>query len=126
MFENLEKYDIILGSNSPRRKELLKGLDLKFTVKAMPDIDESFPFDMPSVEIPLFIAKNKAAAYHDHMKENTLLITADTSVWLDDKVYGKPVDAQDAKRMLKELSGKTHQVITGVCITTKDYTKAFA
>ena len=115
-----------MGSKSTSRKEQLKSSDLTLTVKERPDIDESLPFDMPSVEIPLFIAKNKAAAYQDHMKENTLLITADTIVWLDDKVYGKPVDAQDAKRMLKELSGKTHQVITGVCITTKDYTKAFA
>lgn len=125
MLKKLTKYNIVLGSNSPRRKELLGGLDISFEVKAMPDIDESYPSTLWKEEIPVFLAKQKADAYAETMEDDTLLITADTIVWLAGKVYGKPTDEADAKEMLRALSGETHEVITGVCITTKARQKAF-
>lgn len=126
MLDNLSNYKILLASNSPRRRELLGGLDISYEVTALPDVDESFPADMPGEEIPMYISKNKAAAYSDHMQENTLLITADTIVWANGKVYGKPQDADDARAMLRALSGKTHSVITGVCIRTANKETSFS
>ncbi|MDH6310701.1 septum formation protein [Dysgonomonas sp. PFB1-18] len=122
---DLSRYKIILASNSPRRKELLSGLDLSYEVKTLPDIDESYPDTLQGMDIALCIAKEKADAYSDHIKEDTLLITADTIVVLDGKVYGKPQDESEAKQMLRDLSGKTHEVLTGVCITTKAKQKVF-
>ncbi len=122
---NLSRYNIILASNSPRRKELLSGLNIPYEIKTLPDIDESYPDSLTGEDIAIYIAKEKANAYLDQLDENTLLITADTIVLLDGKVYGKPSDETDAKQMLRDLSGKTHQVITGVCITTKDKQVSF-
>ncbi len=116
MFENLKDYKIILASNSPRRKELLSGFGLDFIVKTMSDIDESYPEDLDVNLVAGFIAEKKAKAFETSIPENALLITADTVVCLDNKVYGKPVDRDDAFNMLKELSGKVHKVYTGVCI----------
>ena len=121
----LTDYKVILASNSPRRKELLSGLDIQYEIKTLPDIDESYPEDLQGEDIAIYIAREKANAYRDLMEDNILLITADTIVILDGKVYGKPVDEEDAKNMLYDLSGKTHEVITGVCITTKEKQKAF-
>lgn len=126
MLDNLANYKILLASNSPRRRELLGGLDIQYEVTALPDIDESFPAGMNGEEIPVFIARNKAAAYGDHMQADTLLITADTIVWANNTVYGKPSNEEDAKAMLRTLSGKTHQVITGVCIRTEQQECSFA
>ena len=122
---NLSRYNIIIASNSPRRKELLSGLNIPYEIKTLPDIDESYPDSLAGEDIAIYIAKEKANAYLDQLDENTLLITADTIVLLDGKVYGKPSDETDAKQMLRDLSGKTHQVITGVCITTKDKQVSF-
>lgn len=119
MFENLKNYHIILASNSPRRRELLGGLGIPFEVKVLPDIEESYPADLPMSQIAEYIAREKALAYRDLMADNDLIITADTVVIVGDEVMGKPVDASDARRMLKKLSGVTHQVTTGVCLTTK-------
>ena len=121
----LSQYQIILASNSPRRKELLSGLDIPYQIKTLPDIDESYPAELQGMDIAVYIAREKANAYRNEMSDNTLLITADTIVILDGKVYGKPKNEDDAKRMLHELSGKTHEVVTGVCITTRDKQKAF-
>ena len=126
MLENLNKYRVVLASNSPRRKDLLSGLGIVYEVKTLPDIDESFPEGMDGVEIPAYIARTKADAYRAMMAEDELIITADTIVWLDGEVMGKPHDAEDARRMLRALSGQTHQVITGVCLTTTDAQKSFA
>lgn len=123
---DLSKYNIVLASNSPRRKELLSGLDIDYEIQILPDIDESYPSNLQGEDIPIYIANKKADAYISQMAENTMLITADTIVLLDDVVYGKPKDAEDAKRMLRILSGKTHQVITAVCITTKSKQRSFA
>lgn len=125
MLENLKKYSIILASNSPRRKELLEGLGIEYKVKTLPDVDESYPETLIGEQIPLFIARKKAEAYIGTIEDNELIITADTIVWLDGKVLGKPEDSAHAKEMLASLSGKTHQVMTGVCITTKDIRKEF-
>ncbi|WP_455496934.1 Maf-like protein [Coprobacter sp.] len=126
MLDHIRKYDILLASNSPRRRELLSGLGIEYQVTALPDIDESYPKSLQGEEIPKYIAAAKAAAYKQEMTDKTLLITADTIVWLKGKVFGKPKDKDDAKNMLRALSGNTHTVITGVCISTPEKQISFA
>lgn len=123
--ENLKGYKIILASNSPRRKELLRGLDLDFEVRVLPGIEESYPSTLDVTDIPLYIAVEKAEANRAGMASDELLITADTVVVLGREVLGKPVDDDDARRILHLLSGKTHQVITGVCLMTKEKKRQF-
>jgi septum formation protein len=120
MLENLAKYKIVLASNSPRRKELLSGLDLVYEVKTLPYIEEIYPDNLWKEEIPVYLARLKADSYKSQMEAETLLITADTIVWLNGKVYGKPLNETDAKKMLLALSGKPHEVITGVCLTSRE------
>ena len=122
----LENYHIILASNSPRRRELLGGLDIDFEVKVLPDIEENYPADLPTPDIPVYIATENADAYKNLMAEHDLIITADTVVVLSDEVLGKPVDLDDARRMLRDLSGHTHQVITGVCLMTRQCQRSFS
>lgn len=110
MWKHLDDYQIILGSQSPRRVELLRGLDLPFEQIRLEGVDESYPTDLPLEEIPLYIARVKAEAYRPLLGERTLLITADTLVFIGDKVLGKPRDAAEAKAMLRELSGQKHTV----------------
>ena len=124
LLQNIDKYKIILASQSPRRIELLNGLNIKFEVQVL-DVNEDFPAQMVGVDIPMFLAEKKANAYKHIMDEHTMIITADTIVWHEGKVLGKPVDETDARRMLRALSGKTHQVITGVCISTLQRRKVF-
>jgi len=119
-------YKIILASNSPRRKELLAGIDVDFEVRIIADIDESYPEDLPTREIAEYIALKKAAAYRQTMTADELVITADTVVILGNEVMGKPKDEADACRMLRELSGQTHQVITGVALTTQQQQRHFS
>lgn len=126
MLDNLKGYKVILASNSPRRKELLGGLGISFEVKVMPDVDESYPGGLSAEEIPMHIAKGKADAYRPLMQADELVITADTIVWLDGVVMGKPKDEAEACDMLRHLSGRTHQVVTGVCITTINRQRVFA
>ena len=126
ILENLKKYQITLASNSPRRKELLSGLNLDYKVKILPDIDETYPDTLKGEDIPLYIARKKAEAYKSIMSKNELIITADTIVYTDGEVLGKPKDEADARRMLHALSGRSHQVITGVCITTSGFQRSFA
>lgn len=113
------KHDIILASASPRRQELLKGLDLPFRVELKNDVKETYPQHLHGGEIPLYLSQLKATAYIETLKPESILITADTIVWLDNQVLGKPQDLDDAKRMLSRLSGRTHQVFTGVSITRR-------
>ena len=120
------RWKIILASNSPRRKELLAGLDLQFEVRVLQDIDESYPHDLPTLKIAEFISKKKADAYVETMADDELVFTADTVVILGDEVMGKPHDEADAKRMLGELSGRTHQVATGVTLSTKERQMSFS
>lgn len=119
-------HKLILASNSPRRKELLAGLDVQFEVRVLQGIDESYPATLPTAEIAEYIAQKKAAAYRETIAADELVITADTIVVLDDEVLGKPKDAADARRMLRELSGRTHQVITGVVLTTRERQEHFS
>ena len=125
MLDNLKKYKVILASNSPRRKELLAGLGVDYEVRTLPDVDESYPETLQGADIPLYIAKEKADAYVAMMQPGELMITADTIVWLDGQVLGKPVDREDALRMLRTMSGRSHEVFTGVCITTTEWQRSF-
>ena len=137
------KYKIILASNSPRRRELLAGLDVNFEVKVLNGIDESYPDDLDAYQVAEFIAQKKAEAYRSLLNEEEssaeecLILTADTVVIApaaDEQndqegkgiILGKPKTADDAVRMLKMLSGKTHHVVTGVCLTTKEEQRHFS
>ncbi|MCM1377316.1 MAG: Maf family nucleotide pyrophosphatase [Clostridium sp.] len=125
MLENLKKYHIYLASKSPRRRELLQQLRIPFNVITIGGIKEDYPKDMSILQVPQYLSGLKADAYHKHLKDNDLMITADTLVILDGKAYGKPANLEEAEAMLNELSGKVHQVVTGVTITTKDQRTSF-
>lgn len=118
------KLKIILASASPRRKELLAGLDLDFEVKVIKGVSESYPENLRAEEVPQYISREKAAAYQ--VANDELLLTADTVVVVDNTILGKPRDADDARRMLRLISGRTHQVVTGVTLTTAKAQKTFA
>ena len=137
------KYKIILASNSPRRRELLAGLDVNFEVKVLNGINESYPDDLDAYQVAEFIAQKKAEAYRSLLNEEessaeeSLILTADTVVIApaaDEQndqegkgiILGKPKTADDAVRMLRMLSGKTHHVVTGVCLTTKEEQRHFS
>lgn len=125
VLSNLSKYKIILASNSPRRKELLSGLDIDYVVMTLPNVNEEYPASLQAENIPLYIAHQKAEAYRKFIAGNELVITADTIVWLNGEALGKPADEEEAKVMLHKLSGTTHQVITAVYITTAQFQKSF-
>ena len=122
----VEGYRVVLASNSPRRKELLGGLGIDFEVRTLQDIDESFPDTLEGKEIPLYISGKKAEAYKQTMADDEMIITADTIVYDNGKVLGKPRNREEAVLMLHELSGHAHEVITGVSIVTKKKTVQFA
>ena len=122
----VKDYKMILASNSPRRRELLAGLGVDFEVRVLPDIDESYPASLPALQTAEYIACKKAAAYREVMADDELVITADTVVIVGDEVLGKPSDAAEAALMLRKLSGRTHQVVTGVCLTTCEQTVQFS
>jgi len=124
--ERLNNYDIILASASPRRSFLLEELGLKFKTVTNNEIKESFPEHLIAGDIPLYLAKLKARSFTSLLKEKTLLITADTIVWLNNELIGKPRDTEEAKKMLRNLSGKMHFVYTGVCIASIHKELAFA
>ena len=126
MLDNLKKYRLILASNSPRRKELLAGLGVDYEVRTLPDVDESYPETLQGADIPLFISKIKADAYKTLLQPDELMITADTIVWMDGMVLGKPRNRFGAIEMLRQLSGHTHQVFTGVTITTATRQHSFS
>lgn len=118
-----KRLKIILASASPRRKELLAGLDLDFKVKVIKGVSESYPESLRAEEVPQYISREKAAAYQ--VADDELLLTADTVVVVDNTILGKPHDADDARRMLRLVSGRTHQVVTGVTLTTAKAQKTF-
>ena len=114
---NKSKYNIILGSGSSRRKELLGMTGINFSVMSIP-VDESFPDSLQGTEISEYIVKNKSDAFNKLIKENEIIITADTLVWFENKCLGKPKDKKEAKYMLKLFAGKSHDVITSVAFLT--------
>lgn len=126
MLENLKRYKLVLASNSPRRKELLQRLGLPFKVRTLFGIDERYPESLRGEDIALYISRNKAQAYRNSMGGDELIITADTIVCLEGEVMSKPRTAEEAKEMLRKLSGKLHQVITGVTLMTIERTDNFA
>ena len=119
LIKKLKNYDILLASKSPRRQQLLKETGVSFEVIDDLVVDERYPSGLDKYSIPLYLAEKKADAYINMLSENNLLITADTIVYLEGKVIGKPENKTDARRILSDLSGKMHEVITGVCILTK-------
>ncbi len=122
--EKYREYNIILASGSPRRKELLKGLEIPFTIQTK-DVNEIYPENLKEAAITEYLAKLKADAF-GNIDDKTLIITADTIVWLDDKPLMKPTDFDDAVKILTELSGKMHWVYTSVCIRTQKAEKIFS
>ncbi len=124
--DKLNRYTITLASQSPRRRELLAGLGLDFTVEPSKDESEAYSDDLPPEEVPAFLARHKSETFHRPLREREILLTADTIVLLDGRVLGKPEDREDAVRMLEDLSGRTHSVITGVCLRTNERTLCFS
>jgi septum formation protein len=123
---NNKEWKIVLASNSPRRRELLGGLGIDFEVRVIEGVDERYPDGLPANDIAEYIAAEKASAYQGQIADDELLITADTVVICGDTVLGKPTDEADAQRMLRMLSGRTHHVTTGVCLTTHSKQRRFS
>ena len=123
---SFKDYHIILASNSPRRKELLRGLDIAFDVRVQPDIAEDYPADTAPADVAAYISSDTANAYKDTIAENELIITADTVVIVGNEILGKPHDDAEAKEMLHKISGRKHQVVTGVCLTTTEKQRCFS
>ena len=121
----LPNYKIILASKSPRRKQLLESIGIEFEVKTI-EVDEVFPAHLNKEKIPVYLAELKAKPFQPNLKENDLVITADTIVWYKNRVLGKPENEKEAKQMLQLLSGKKHQVISGVCLTSKNKQVSFS
>ncbi|MCJ7447063.1 MAG: Maf family nucleotide pyrophosphatase [Bacteroidales bacterium] len=125
IIRNLNKYRIILASRSPRRQQLLRELGIRFDV-VLKDYPEAYPENLKGEEIALYVALEKAKLFKEEISDNEIVITADTIVWCNNKVLGKPSDDGDAKRMIREISGNTHEVITGVCLFSALKNKTFA
>ena len=124
--DNLKGKKVILASGSPRRRQLLGGLEIDFTVRLIDGIDETYPDGMAMAEIPKYISRRKAEAYVPTMASDEIIITADTIVWADGEVLGKPHTPDEAVSMLRRLSGRTHQVVTGVTVLSADRRETFA
>ena len=119
--EKLKNHNIILASGSPRRQAFFKELDLDFTIQVK-EVNEVYPSNLKHSEITDYLSRLKASVFVD-LKQNDILITSDTIVWKDEKAVGKPKDFKEAKQMLRDLSGKMHEVITSVCFTSKEFQK---
>ena len=119
------KKKILLASKSPRRREIMELLRMPFTVVVIEGVDESYPDNLEAEKVSEYISNKKADAYLKKIGDNELLITADTVVILDGRILGKPKDSKDAKKMLRDLSGKTHMVTTGVTVATKEKRESF-
>ena len=122
--EKLNKINIILASGSPRRQQFFKEMDLHYTIR-LKEIEEIYPEHLQAEEITNFLAELKASAFENELKENDVLVTSDTIVWLNGKALGKPKDYDDAFKMLQQLANQTHEVITSVCLKSIDKTEVF-
>ena len=125
-YQKIKKFKITLGSQSPRRRELLSGLDIDFTIEPNKDESESFTDDMVQEEVPEFLARHKSDTFHRELLDNEILITADTLVFCNGEIIGKPSDRNDAYNIIKRLSGNTHRVITGVALRSKGCYRSFS
>ncbi|MFI3263037.1 MAG: Maf family nucleotide pyrophosphatase [Rikenellaceae bacterium] len=125
LHNKLKDYNIILASRSPRRSELLKGLDLNFTIADNFEVDEVYPDSLDKKDVALYLSKLKADGYPFEIHDKDIIITADTVVLADDTILGKPKSKENAIQMIKSLCGKSHDVITGVTIRTKTKTESF-
>lgn len=125
MLDNLSKYHVLLASKSPRRRELLAALRVPFDVVTAGQVDEKWPDDLSAHDVPQYLSVIKANAFRKLIRDNELIITADTVVVCDGEILGKPSGAEEAKKMLRFLSGRTHEVVTGVTITTIDRQTSF-
>ena len=123
--DKIEAYRVILASGSPRRHELLAGLDFPFEIDTLSNVDESYDPAMASDQVPVFLARQKSVGFHRELKDNEILITADTIVVINGEILGKPKDYNDAFSMLRTLSGNTHTVFTGVCIRSRQKESSF-
>ncbi len=122
--EKLNKINIILASGSPRRQQFFKEMDMHYTIR-LKEIEEIYPEHLQAEEITNFLAELKANAFENELKENDVLVTSDTIVWLNGKALGKPKDYEDAFEMLQQLANQTHEVITSVCLKSIDKTEVF-
>ena len=125
MLTNLQNKHIILASKSPRRQELLKGLDLSFEIRTK-DVEETYPPTIEAKDVPAFLAEKKANAFNENLADHEIIITSDTIVICDDQILEKPQSAEEAKAMIRQLSGNTHTVVTGVCVQSKTKTEIFS
>ena len=114
----MENKKLILASKSPRRQELLKHIYPEFEIR-LKEVEEIYPKELIVSEVPKYLSKLKADAFNEDLKENEVILTSDTIVTLNDKIYGKPKDRNEAIEYLEEFSGRTHEVITGVCLRSK-------
>ena len=126
LLNKLKDFNVVLASNSPRRKELLADLGINFEVRTIKGIDESYPAQLPVLDIAQYISRKKALVYQRDMSPQDIIITADTVVILGDEVLGKPHSCEEACAMLRQLSGKTHKVVTGVTIVMQGHTSSFS
>ncbi len=126
LLNKLKDFNVVLASNSPRRKELLADLGINFEVRTIKGIDESYPAQLPVLDIAQYISRKKALVYQRDMSPRDIIITADTVVILGDEVLGKPHSCEEACAMLRQLSGKTHKVVTGVTIVMHGHTSSFS
>ena len=122
--KKLQDKKLILASKSPRRQDLLRGLGIDFEIVTK-DVEEIYPDHLKREQVPIYLAELKAKAFENDIEENTIIITSDTTVLLDDDILNKPKDIEEAEQMLKRLSGRTHSVVTGVCLTSKDKQHSF-
>ena len=126
MLSNLKKYQVILASKSPRRQELLRGMGVDFEIMTK-ETPEDFPADLSLDEVPKYLSLQKSLAFTDEeLPVDYLLITSDTVVICEGEILGKPKDREDAARMLQQLSGKIHHVVTGVTVRSAEKTESFA
>lgn len=124
--KNLEGKQIMLASHSPRRRELLGMLGIDFTIAESIEVDESYPDTLPAESVAEYLSAKKGEAYQESMTPDTVLITADTVVIVDEEILGKPDSKENAREMLRKLSGRSHKVVTGVTISTASEKRSFS
>ena len=126
LHDTLKNHRLILASQSPRRRQLLSDCGLEYELAERYEVEEVFPATMEADEVPVYLSRLKSEGYPAELAENDILLTADTVVIVDNKILGKPTDEDDARAMLRTLSGRVHRVTTGVTLRSKSRVKSFA